>query len=352
MFAVIFEALYKLSMGLIHKDLFPDFLIRVGIRQLLQKRLLSEGSGGVEGQQTRKMEFVNELKTLPIAVQTEAANEQHYEVPTEYFKLCLGKWLKYSSCYYKSDSDTLDQAEENMMSMYCTRAKLEDGQNILELGCGWGSLTLFLASAYPKSKITGVSNSDTQKLYIDSKAKELGLNNITIITQDVTDFHTTDQFDRVLSVEMFEHMKNYQALLENISSWLAPGGLVFLHFFCHKTLPYHFKVQGPDDWMSRYFFSGGTMPSLDLMLYFQDHLRVKDIKYVNGTHYSKTLEAWLEKMDDQTPEVMTIFKETYGEKDANKWRIYWRLFYLACSELFNYNQGNEWGLAHVLFEKK
>lgn len=351
-FAVtLYNSIFNLAMGLIERDLVPDFLIRAGMRFLLSKRLLKGNMGGVVGQQERKMAFVKELKEMPIAIQQDTANEQHYEVPTEFFKLCLGKWMKYSCCLYKSDDDSLEKAEENMMGLYCSRAKLEDGQKILELGCGWGSLTLFVASVYPGSHITAVSNSSTQKVYIDSKAKEMKLNNITVITADVVHFEAPETYDRVLSIEMFEHMKNYKELLRRISCWLVPDGLVFLHFFCHKENPYHFEVEGPTDWMTKYFFSGGTMPSLDLMLYFQEDLIVKDLKYVNGTHYSKTLEAWLKVMDNNHQEVMKTFKVAYGEHDANKWRIYWRLFYMACSELFNYSKGNEWGVAHTLLCK-
>eukprot|EP00210_Caulerpa_lentillifera_P009422 g8983.t1 len=223
--------------------------------------------------------------------------------------------------------------------------------SLLDLGCGWGSLTLFMASTYPNSSITAVSNSQTQKEYIDSKAHQLGLKNITVITCDINNFNIAKQFDRIISIEMFEHMKNYKLLLHRISKWLKADGKVFVHHFCHTKYLYEFKVEREDDWMAKYFFTGGTMPSLDLLSYFQEDLVVKKTEYINGNHYSMTLEEWLRKMDKNKEPIQVLFKDVYG-KDHSKWFMYWRLFYLACSELFRYNNGNEWGVAHVLLEHK
>lgn len=301
-------------------------------------------------------DFVEELKSLPIAIETDAANEQHYEVPTEYFNYVLGPHRKYSCCLYSRSNTTLEEAEELMLELCCKRAQLEDGQNILELGCGWGSLCLYMAQAYPNSNITAVSNSKTQREYIMSQAKARGLGNLTVITANVVHFTPPESaggYDRVVSIEMFEHMKNYEELMRRISSWLRPNGKLFVHIFVHRLgLPYHYEVHGEDDWMTKYFFAGGTMPSMDLLLRFQSDLICTHTWYLNGENYSKTLEAWLSKHDAAKREILPLFKETYGEDQALKWFVYWRLFYLACSELFAYEKGERWGVGHYLFLKR
>lgn len=342
---------FRAVMWFVELDVIPDFFIRRCIRLLLKIRLISMG-GTVEQQLERKMAFVRELKCLPVAVQTAAANEQHYEVPTDYFVLVLGPHLKYSSCLYNSSRNTLAEAEHNMLALTCARARLQDGQAILELGCGWGSLTLFMAQAYRNSSITAVSNSNTQREFIMRRARDLGLSNVQVLTADMVDFQAPGSYDRVVSIEMFEHMKNYAELMRRISTWLRPGGALFVHIFCHKTTPYHFEVQDETDWMAKYFFSGGTMPSLDLLLYFQQHLALQDQWYVNGTHYSRTLEAWLVSHDRFRKAIMPLFAKVYGPPAALKWFVYWRLFYMACSELFNYEEGEEWGVGHYLFVKQ
>ncbi|KAG2494249.1 hypothetical protein HYH03_007604 [Edaphochlamys debaryana] len=300
------------------------------------------------------LDFVEDLKRMPIAIATDEANEQHYEVPTPYYLLCLGSHLKYSSCLYLTPRDSLDQAEYNMLSLYCERAQLAPGQRVLELGCGWGSFSLFAAARYPASTFVAVSNSATQKAFIDGEARKRNITNLTVITCNMVDFKAPGApFDRVVSIEMFEHMKNYQRLLQNISGWLADGGKLFVHIFVHRSVPYHFEVQSEEDWMSKYFFTGGTMPSLNLLLFFQDSLVVRNQWYVNGRHYSRTLEDWLVKHDRHRREVLSILEGAYrGSRDsASVWFHRWRIFYLACSELFGYNGGEEWGVGHYLFEK-
>ncbi|KAK9804356.1 hypothetical protein WJX72_008944 [[Myrmecia] bisecta] len=348
----LYQAAFAAFLKVIELDLVPDFIIRRGIRYLLAKRLQSERVGGQEAYQQKVQAFVEELKGMPIAIQTAAANEQHYEVPTEYFLLCLGKHLKYSSCLYPSPSTSLDQAEEAMLELCCQRAGLRNGQDVLELGCGWGSMCLYIADKYPRSRVTGVSNSRTQRQLIMQRCKERGITNLEIITADVVDFEAPATYDAIVSIEMFEHMKNYKALMSKIAKWLKPQGHLFVHIFNHKLFPYHFEDKGADDFMARYFFSGGTMASADLLLHFQDDLAIQQQWWVNGQHYSRTLEAWLAKMDAHRKQIMPIMEKTYGKDSGLKWWVYWRLFYLACSELFNYSQGEEWGVSHYLFQKR
>lgn len=328
----------------------PDWLIRVGIRRLLRNRLKGELRAGKD---TSIDAFVAELKRSAIAVQTEAANEQHYELPSAYFQRVLGPRLKYSCGWWPEASTTLAESEEAMLELTCKRAALENGQAVLELGCGWGSLTLWMAEKYPESQITAVSNSRTQRAFILEQAQERGLANVDVVTADMNKFRPDGQFDRVVSVEMFEHMKNYHRLLEQISNWLNPEGKLFVHIFTHRQFAYHFDDTGEsDDWMANYFFTGGTMPCDDLLLRFQDHLRLERHWRVNGCHYSRTLEAWLKLQDRQKKVVLRLFEEVYGNRsEAALWEQRWRIFYLACSELFRYNEGREWMVSHYLFRK-
>ena len=333
--------------SLLEKNLLPDWLIRIGIRRLLAQRIREETS------QYNRAAYVADLKSRPIADETRAANEQHYEVPTDFYRLCLGRRLKYSGCFYQTGAESLNEAEEAMLALYVERGRFEDGQSVLELGCGWGSLSLYLAERFPHSRITGVSNSRTQKEYIDAEARRRGLSNLQIITCDMNAFDLPGaQFDRVVSVEMFEHMKNYQRLLGNVARWLKPDGLLFVHIFTHHQLSYHFVPRDATDWMARYFFTGGQMPAHDLLPAFDEHLQLVQDWKVNGRHYQQTAEHWLQNMDRHRAEILPLFARTYGPDAVTRWWVYWRVFYMACAELWGYRNGEEWLVSHYLFRRR
>jgi cyclopropane-fatty-acyl-phospholipid synthase len=338
--------------SLLERNILPDAVIRFGIRRLLRQRLSDERAPNATAQLERLQSLVARLRTSPIAEQTKAANEQHYEVPTEFFKFVLGPNMKYSSAYYRDGVEDLATAEKDMLTLTCERAGVQNGQRILELGCGWGSLTLFMAARYPKARITAVSNSRTQKEFIDAEAKRRGLRNVRVVTADMNTFTTADRFDRVVSVEMFEHMRNYEQLLRKVARWLKPDGRLFVHIFTHKELAYLFEVQGPTDWMAKYFFSGGVMPSDDLLLYFADDLAIEQHWRVSGTHYQKTSRAWLDNMDRNRDQIMPILARTYGQDQVTKWWVYWRVFFMACEELWGFRNGDEWMVSHYVFRKK
>jgi cyclopropane-fatty-acyl-phospholipid synthase len=338
--------------SLLEKNKIPDFLLRIGIRKLLKQRLIQEKKETVELQQAHLMKLIAELKASPIAINTAEANEQHYEVPTKFYQYCLGKNLKYSSGYWKNGVTDINTSEDDMLELTCNRAELADGQAVLELGCGWGSLSLYMAKKYPNSAFTVVSNSRTQKLHIDEQAAARGIHNLTVITVNINDFTIDKTFDRVVSVEMFEHMRNYQLLMKKVADCLKPTGKLFVHIFTHKEVAYKFEVIDETDWMSKYFFTGGIMPSDDLLLYFNEQLSIEQHWQVSGMHYSKTSEAWLQNMDKHKAEIMPLFEETYSKEHAVKWWVYWRIFYLACAELWGYNNGEEWIVSHYLFTKK
>ncbi|KAI1805550.1 S-adenosyl-L-methionine-dependent methyltransferase [Daldinia bambusicola] len=351
---------------LLDRGLLPHAVIRLGIRRQLAQRLSeisspspspSPSSSSLAAAYERKMRYIEVLRTRPVAVETAAANAQHYEVGTGVLRGMLGPRMKYSSSLYLSggggreeeeEEKTLAQAETAMLEMYVARAEIRDGMRILDLGCGWGSGALYFAEMFPKSEVTAFSNSRTQKEYIDGKAREKGLANLTVITGDIVDYEfEKESFDRVVSIEFFEHMKNYEQLMAKISRALKPDGKLFAHLFAHKDTPYDFE----EGWMTTHFFTGGTMPSADLLLYFQKDLHIEKQWWVNGNNYSKTCEHWLSNMIANKKQIWPHLEETYGADNANTWYNRWQIFYMACSELFAYEGGDTWGVAHYLFEK-
>lgn len=347
--------LTTLAIQMAEKGLVPDSMIRKGIRQLSQIRLDEIGAHNCELSVRRVADFIKGMNASPIALVPELANAQHYEVPAQFFELCLGQHRKYSSCFWLPETKTLAEAEANALRISCEHADLQDGQQILELGCGWGSLTLWIAAYYPNSQITAVSNSNSQREFITETARQRGLKNVHVITCDMNQFEPAKfdlpAFDRIVSVEMFEHMRNHQLLYGRLHDWLVPGGKFFMHIFVHRSTPYAFEVQDDSDWMSQFFFSGGMMPSDDLPLHFQQKLKLKQRWRWDGTHYEKTANAWLANMDAAKDQVTSLLEYTYGADEAVKWRNRWRIFYMACAELFGFAQGQEWWVTHYQFER-
>ena len=340
----------KKLIALSEKGFIPDMFIRMGIRHLLGKRIEDLISDDQQLNVTNKDKFIKDMDTSPIALVPDLANEQHYEIPAEFYDLCLGNNKKYSSCFWEKNTNNLDEAEDVSLKLTAEHANLKDGLDILELGCGWGSLSLWMASRFPKASITSVSNSSSQKAYIDKEAKKRDISNLKVITCDMNDFSTKKKYDRVVSVEMIEHMRNNRMLFSNIKSWLKPGGNFMMHIFVHKSQPYLFEVKDDDDWMSKYFFSGGMMPSDDLPSFFQDNLTLKNKWQWSGEHYEKTANAWLENMDKNHAKALTVLEKIYGKADSVKWFNRWRIFFMACAELWGYKGGQEWFVSHYLFE--
>ena len=341
---------YAIDLG--ERGLIPDMILRRSIRYLARRRL-RELRLGEPGQMARlTAEFVRMMDAAPIAPVPDKANQQHYEVPAALFKAVLGKNMKYSCCYWQAGQTELDGAEDDSLRLTAEHAALEDGMTILELGCGWGSLSLWLAARYPHSRITAVSNSASQREHIVAEAERRDLHNITVITADMNDFHIEQTFDRVISVEMFEHMRNYRRLFSLIAALLNEHGRFFMHIFCHRAVPYEFIARDEFDWMSRYFFSGGIMPADELPLLFQDALLLQQRWRWAGVHYEKTANAWLKNMDAGQAPIMAILGQTYGPENAAKWWMRWRLFFMSCAELFGYDHGREWWVSHYLFRKR
>jgi len=335
------------AIDLVEKGWVPDRVTRFAIRQLCSRRLQGLESNG------DLAEFMRQSRRQPIAPVPEKANEQHYEVPAEFFETVLGSRRKYSCCYWEEGVRDLDRAEQLALELTTQHAELSDGQSVLELGCGWGSLTLWMLQQYPQMKVTAVSNSHSQREFILSEARRQGFESrLQVITCDMNDFDISHKFDRVVSVEMFEHMANHQRLLERIRNWIQDDGKMFVHVFCHRRYAYRFEAEGRSDWMSRYFFTGGIMPSRDLLSRYDEHFEVVDDWYWDGRHYRDTCDAWLHRMDRHKHRVLEIFQRTYGANCADLWFQRWRMFFMAGAELFGYDDGREWLVGHYRLQPK
>lgn len=337
--------LWERAFHLAEQAPISDSLIRMGIRTMVSrtsKRLaVSDPEASVR--------FIQGIDRLPIAVHTDAANEQHYELPPRFYEVVLGPQHKYSCCYYPLQKTTLADAEEWALALTAEHAGVADGQSVLDLGCGWGSLSLWMARRFPNARILAVSNAHTQREYIQMKAWNGGLTNLEVATADMNVFASERKFDRIVSVEMFEHMANWRALLGRCRNWLAPGGRMFVHVFTHRSTPYRFNHADKGDWIAQHFFTGGCMPSRDLIRSFPDIFEVQDEWLWDGTHYARTAEAWLANLDANKTAVARLFDETYGD-DAALWQRRWRFFFLATAGLFGFDHGREWGVTHYLLK--
>lgn len=342
----------NLAINWVEQGLVPDSVIRAGIRRLVKDRLDEIKGENADAAADLESVFIREMNAAPIALVPEMANQQHYEVPSSFFGYALGAHRKYSSCWWPKGVNTLDEAEAAALAATCERAGLVDGQDVLELGCGWGSLTLWMARHYPASRITAVSNSHSQRAHIEGELQKRRLANVQIVTCDMNAFEAPGQYDRIVSVEMFEHLRNWRAAFARVSRWLKSDGRFFMHVFVHRTTPYAFVARDPSDWMSRYFFSGGMMPSDDLALRFQDDLRCVEQWRWEGTHYERTANAWLANMDARRTAVQPVIEHVYGAEQATMWWMRWRIFFMSCAELFGYQNGQQWWVSHYLFERR
>ena len=332
----------KIGIFLAEIGFVPDWMIRLAARYLTRQRLSESQT------ESDKVGLIKQLSTGGVAEKVGRANEQHYEVPTEFFQLVLGKHLKYS-CNLFDEAGSQDGAEEAMLDLYITRAEITDNQRVLDLGCGWGSFSLYAAKRFPSTEFTCVSNSQSQIDFIKDCAEEEGLTNVSAMKSDVNDLQLEKGFDRVISIEMFEHLRNYASILTTLRLLLTDEGKVFIHIFCHKSLLYLYEIQSDSDWMTKYFFQGGIMPSLDVFEYFDDSFRLANRWVVNGNHYSKTSSLWLKKMYQNRQQVMDVLSHHYDS--PRSWFNRWRIFFLTCEAFFALNQGNEYFVSHHLLVK-
>lgn len=340
------------TIDLAERGLIPDALIRYGVRRLSRTRLAEEGADDPAVFSEQLARRVAEWRNGPIAVNTRDANEQHYELPPAFFEHVLGSNLKYSCAWYPNARATLDEAEEAMLTLSCERAGIEDGMRVLDLGCGWGSMALWIGRHYPNCTVTAMSNSSLQREYIENRARQLGIADLTVITEDINDFQPAERFDRIVSVEMLEHVRNHEAVFERVADWLDDEGAFFAHVFCHREIAYPYEDRGDDDWMSRYFFTGGVMPSFNLFANYQRDLQIDRQWWVPGTHYERTSNHWLELMDANADAVRSELRRHYSEHEAERWFHRWRLFFIAVAEFFGYDGGRQWGVGHYRFRRR
>jgi cyclopropane-fatty-acyl-phospholipid synthase len=340
------------AVGWVEQGLVPYGVIRQGVRRLCRARLEEIGAGDCAGSAARQEAFVEAMGRAPVALVPDQANAQHYEVPAEFFAQVLGPRRKYSCCHWPAGVQDLPAAEAAALAATCERAGVSDGQEVLDLGCGWGSLSLWIAERYPRARVTAVSNSHSQRRYVQAQAARAGLGNLRVVTADMNDFEADRRYDRVVSIEMFEHMRNWGELLRRIHGWLVPDGRFLMHVFCHRDQPYLFEDRGPLDWMGRHFFSGGMMPGDALPLRFQDHLRLLRQWRWSGREYERTANAWLANLDARREAVLPVLAATYGAGQAELWLQRWRIFFMACAETFGYEQGERWWVSHYLFERR
>ena len=330
----------------------PDRVLRRIIRARVRGLVQTFSRLTAEENEARENELLALLERGPVTVNSDDANRQHYELPAAFFQMVLGPRLKYSSCYWADGVADLGGAEEAMLALTAERTGLADGQDILDLGCGWGSFAMWAAHMFPKSRVVAISNSHSQRRFIEGRRDEQGLTNLEVVTAEVGAFEPSRLFDRVVSVEMLEHVRNHGELFDRIATWLKPQGSLFVHVFCHRRFLYAFETDGPGGWMAEHFFSGGIMPSWGYLTRYQDRLRLKERWEVDGRHYARTLRAWLDELDRRRKEVLPVLTSVYGPERARLWLAYWRIFFMACEETFALDSGREYFVAHYLFSQR
>lgn len=327
----------------------PDALIRFGIRQLCRQRLQDQCTFEVEKEQVMNQALWQHSQTTTIVASPELANEQHYELPAAFFQMVLDDQLKYSCGHFQHPTDDLNAAESAMLALSVQRAEVADGMNLLDLGCGWGALTIYLAQQFPRAHITAVSNSRPQRLFIKQRLQSLQLTNVEVITADINEFEPRRQFDRILSIGLLEHLRNHRWLFARLATWLTPTGPFFVYIFTHRSSSYFFETEGEDNWMGRCFFTGGMILSNHWLLYHQRHLHIERHWLVNGQHYQRTANAWLGNLDRHRAAIEALFQQHYPHGEAATWCQRWRIFFMACAELFGYQRGQQWMVSHYLF---
>ena len=338
----VMQHMTRFLLSLAESGFIPDVLIKIAARHISTRRLNESNN------HDNKDAIINALSKGVVAEKTYDANEQHYEVPPEFFKQVLGENLKYPCSLFENEN-SLDDAERSMLDLYIERAEIKNGQEVLDLGCGWGSFSLYVAKKFPNVNITSISNSSDQISYIKNEAQKRGLLNIEAIRMDVNNLKLDNQFDRIISIEMFEHLRNYKLILNSLNELLKPDGRLFIHIFCHKKLTYFYELKNNLDWMTKYFFKGGIMPSMDIFKYFEDEVIIINQWNINGNNYSKTCKAWLDNHYKNKRKILDIFKKHYDKPKI--WYNRWRIFFLSCQAFFALNKGNEYFVSQFLLRK-